>query len=307
MRVLIAEDDQISRKILETNLRKWNYEVIIAEDGQQAWDTLNQPDAPRLAVLDWMMPGMDGIDVCRRLFEDRERPFTFVVMLTAKDQKEDIATALDAGASDYLTKPWAAVELRARVDAGRRFVELQRALEKANEKLALMARTDALTGIRNRPAVLETLGHELARSEREERPIAVLIGDVDHFKQVNDRYGHATGDQALIEVARRMQETCRLYDVVGRYGGEEFLAILPGVSEHNLKALAERFRRSVSSAPVPVEENALDITMSVGAVWRMPGQPADADTMVREADSLLYRAKEEGRNRSVIGPLPDPE
>lgn len=305
MRILIAEDDQISRRILETNLKKWEYEVVVAEDGQQAWDALNQPDAPRLAVLDWMMPEMDGIDVCKRLFEDRERPFTYVIMLTAKDKKEDIATALDAGASDYLTKPWAAIELRARMDAGKRFVELQSALEEANEKLAVMARIDALTGICNRRAVLEALAQELARSEREKRPVAVLMSDVDHFKNVNDTYGHVAGDQVLAEVARRMQASCRVYDVVGRYGGEEFLAILPGLSGNDMEVVAERFRLGVGDAPIPAEGHSLEITMSVGAVWREPGKPVDADTMVREADALLYQAKEGGRNRSVVGPLPE--
>ncbi|MBN2311229.1 MAG: diguanylate cyclase, partial [Candidatus Hydrogenedentes bacterium] len=247
-----------------------------------------------------MMPEMDGVDVCRKVREAPSHPFTYIIMLTAKGQKEDIVNALNAGADDYVTKPWDASELRARVAVGERIVRLNTALEEANRQLDRMASTDALTGLFNRRTIMERLAQELHRAEREHRPLTVIMVDIDHFKRVNDTHGHTAGDRVLAEAARRLRSVCRDYDIVGRYGGEEFVCITPGSQGEDAAAAAERFRNAVGETPIAAEGAELDVTISVGGVWLAGDTPCDVDEVMKAADTLLYQAKEEGRNRSVV-------
>src|SRR5271169_489306 len=218
MRILIADDEPVSRRMLQAMLAKWGYNVVSAADGDAAWEMLKSPDPPRMALLDWMMPGQNGVDVCRALRKLRPEPYTYILLLTAKNAKESVVEGLESGADDYLTKPFHPQELKARLRVGLRLLDLEDTLVEAREAMRFKATHDALTGVWNRGTILETLEREITRSRREGASLGVLIGDLDHFKSVNDTYGHLAGDDVLREVTRRMQAEVRAYDAVGRFG-----------------------------------------------------------------------------------------
>ncbi|MCC6490342.1 MAG: diguanylate cyclase [Candidatus Hydrogenedentes bacterium] len=297
MKILIAEDDSVSRRILEAHLAKWGYKVVAVADGAEAWDVLQRLDAPRIAVLDWVMPQIDGPELCRRIRAATDRPFTYIIILTAKERTSDIVEALDAGADDYLTKPYHAEELRSRIGAATRIVHLHEQLEEANAKLFMMARTDGLTRIYNRAAIVERLEQEIARSQRDETPFAALMLDVDHFKRVNDKHGHLIGDKVLVEIAQRLCAECRPYDSTGRFGGEEFLVVLPGPRFEDMSSLADRIRQRVKGTPIAADGQRLEVTVSTGAVWVDAGKKLGVQEVIKAADDLLYKAKENGRDR----------
>ena len=297
MQVLIAEDDPVSRRLLEVHLKKWGYQVVAASDGDQAWRILQQADAPRLAVLDWVMPGLSGPEVCRQVRASAQEPYTYILLLTAKTQKQDLIEGMEAGADDYVTKPFDAPELNVRLRAGRRILDLQAELVAAREALREQATRDPLTWLWNRSSIMETLARELAKAEREGTSVGLVMADLDHFKQVNDTYGHQSGDAVLREASRRMQASLRSYDAVGRYGGEEFLIVMPGSSESSAIHLAERLRFAISREPVKLADSGLTVTISLGVTVSAPGLPAAPETLVRTADEALYRAKELGRDR----------
>ncbi len=296
IRILIAEDSASSRCLLEASLRKWGYEVVAASDGNEAWDRLQRPDAPRLAILDWMMPGLSGLEVCRRVRALRDNRYTYILLVTSRTQREDLIEGLEAGADDYVTKPFDQQELRVRLEAGRRILRLEEALLAAQAALREQATTDELTGLWNRRMILELLERELARTEREGTPLGVVVGDLDRFKRVNDTHGHLAGDGVLREVAQRMRVLCRNYDSVGRYGGEEFLLILPGCDVHAAESHAERLRIAIESRPVETAEGTVAVTCSFGATSVPGGRRATAKAVIRVADNALYRAKKAGRN-----------
>src|SRR5579883_3074258 len=237
MRVLIADDSIVSRHLLDATLRKWGYEVVVACDGVEAWEILQSPDAPKLVILDWVMPGLTGPEVCRRVRERAKSPetksesYTYILLLTSKSLKEDLIEGMESGADDYVTKPFDQHELKARLRAGTRIIDLEQQLVTAREELREQATRDFLTRIWNRSSILDILQRELARGGREHRPVGVILADLDHFKAVNDTYGHFAGDAVLLEFARRVQASMRQYDSIGRYGGEEFLIVLPGCDE----------------------------------------------------------------------------
>ena len=297
MRVLVAEDDAVSRKILESSLRRWGHEVVAVGNGDDAWEILSGDDPPRIAIFDWMMPGLDGPEICERLQQRENKLFTFVLILTAKDNTDDIVNALNAGADDYVTKPYHPQELRSRLNAGIRLVNLTLELEEANRKLFEAAHTDFLTGIPNRSAILSQLTHQISRSKRTSTAFVVALGDIDHFKAFNDEYGHQTGDEVLKHVANQLVDVKREYDSVGRYGGEEFLLILDDVDEDSVLSVAERFRQRVDRTPLQRDGVSLSVTLSIGALWVSPDNTVDVDVLLHSADKLLYRAKAEGRNR----------
>ncbi len=297
MRVLAAEDNPVFQSMLRSMLTKWGYEAIIARDGAEALEALQAEGAPRLAILDWMMPGMDGVEVCRRVRAADREPYQYILLLTARTESQDLVDGMDAGADDYLTKPFNAHELRVRLRAGRRILDLQEELLRAREALREQATHDALTGILNRGAVLETLHIEADRAGRERQPLSVLIADFDHFKLVNDTHGHLAGDAVLREGARRMKSVIRSYDALGRYGGEEFLAVLPGSGRSSARSQAERLREAVAAQPFDAGGAPIPVTCSVGIASRPALSGADVDALIREADLALYKAKKRGRNR----------
>jgi diguanylate cyclase (GGDEF)-like protein len=297
MRILIADDDPVARCFLEDRLKEWGYEVSLATNGQSARDLLVRSVAPTLAIIDWMMPGCDGCQICR---EVRNRPpgnYVYILMLTAKGHEDDILKAFEAGADDYLVKPFEPLELKGRLLAGQRILDLHTALVVAREDMRHLAMHDALTGLCNRRALLEALERELFRGHREGRPIGVIMCDLDHFKDVNDTYGHAAGDTVLREATRRMASSLRPYDLMGRFGGEEFLIIQPGGDANSAANLAERLRQAVAAEPIAHQDHPIATSISLGVAVAGGGDSIDVGEILQQADRALYRAKESGRNR----------
>src|SRR6267378_729219 len=220
MRVLIADDSIVSRHLLDATLRKWGYEVVVACDGNEAWHILQAEDAPKIAILDWMMPGMTGPEVCRKVRANAKEKdiYTYILLLSSKSQREDLIEGMESGADDYLTKPFDQHELQVRLRPGMRILELQHELISAREELRDQATKDFLTRIWNRSSILDILSRELVRGNREKTPVGLILADLDHFKSINDTYGHFAGDAVLREFVRRMGGAMRAYDSMGRYG-----------------------------------------------------------------------------------------
>lgn len=301
MKVLVADDDPISLKILESKVGQWGYEVVAARDGEEAWRILRSPASPRLAVLDWMMPGRDGVQIVRDIRNDPGEPYVYVLLLTSKNLRGDLVEAMDAGSDDYLTKPFDPHELRVRLRAGRRIVELQEQLVSAREELRAQATHDSLTGVWNRAFILAALERERERAAREQRPFSVVLADLDFFKSVNDQHGHLVGDAVLAEVAHRIASRVRHYDLVGRYGGEEFLLILPGCDANEAIGMAERLVSDARST-IRAGEASVVVTLSLGVTTFRPGETRACEDIIRAADDALYSAKNLGRNQAAFAP-----
>jgi diguanylate cyclase (GGDEF)-like protein len=301
MQVLIAEDDPVSRRILESTLKNWKYDVVSVSDGDEALKLLRSANPPRLALLDWMMPGKDGPQVCRELRAIPTGRFVYIVLVTARSDKYDIAAGLEAGADDYVVKPFEAVELKARLLAGTRIVELEDQLLAIQEKLSHRATHDDLTGVWNRAAILSKLETEIQRAGRQKTPLTVVMVDVDNFKAVNDIYGHQVGDVVLRNVAQTMANNLRVYDAVGRYGGEEFLIVAPGCDRAAADRLAQRLQTNVKTQSMAGSEREITITCSFGVVTPID-QEMTPERCIQLADEALYRAKAGGRDRVEIKP-----
>jgi len=298
-RVLIADDDRVSSKLLGGLLTKWGFEVETVHDGVAARSELMKQDAPQLAILDWMMPGLDGIDVIKAVRSAGHESYTYILLLTSKVQKKDLLEGMDAGADDYLKKPFDSDELHARVRAGNRIVDLQAALIRAKNDLQFAAAHDPLTGLWNRGAIVKLLEREISRRERTGDSLGVVMTDIDHFKKINDQYGHLIGDAVLKEVTRRLAAGVRPYDAVGRYGGEEFLMVFPGCNASTLFVSAERLRCSIADQPIETKAGEISVTLSFGLATTELGDNnlPDCETLLRSADEALYAAKARGRNR----------
>jgi two-component system, cell cycle response regulator len=297
MKILVAEDDPVTRRLLQAQLEKWGHEVMACADGADAWEILTQESSPKLVILDWMMPGMDGVNICRNIRKVGRKPYIYVILLTSKSRQDDIVEGLEAGADDYVTKPFNPNELKVRIRAGARIIQLQEELIEALDISEFQATHDGLTGLLNRSAILKTLQIELGRSQRDSHPLAVVIADVDRFKQINDRLGHLAGDAVLVEMTKMIASSLRPYDSVGRYGGEEFIIVLPGCNAQEAKNIAERLRSLIAALPVSTTEGPVNCTMSFGVAVYDGATSADLDPLIRKADEALYQAKNLGRNR----------
>lgn len=300
MQVMVAEDDQISRKVVKSLLKKWGFEAVEAEDGNQAWQILQADDAPRLILADWMMPGIDGVELCQRLRARSDSNYHYIILLTSRDSKEDILGGLNAGADDYITKPFMPQELEVRLRTGVRILELQQSLQEALELHRYQAQHDPLTGILHHGEILRILEQELERARRQNTNLAIIMGDLDHFKKVNDTYGHVAGDAVLVEVAQRINNNIRLYDTVGRYGGEEFLLVLPGCSRDEALLIGHRILKNIEQPAIQFQDNSIAITISMGLACFKAGEPTNIGGLVQAADNALYKAKQNGRNRIEI-------
>jgi two-component system cell cycle response regulator len=298
IRVLVAEDDGMYRRILESWLKEWGFCTMFAKDGEQAWEILQQEPTPQLLIVDWVMPRVDGIELCRRIRQKQQERYQYVLLVTGKEEKRNVVQGLEAGADDYLTKPFDRNELRARIKVGKRILSLQHDLIRAREELLFRATHDALLGIWNRGALLDAFRRELERAARSQSPTAVLMIDVDHFKKVNDSRGHLTGDLVLREIVDRMQKAVRPYDLVGRYGGEEFLIVLPGCDRNQARESAERIRLAVVNEPVLANGSEFPVTISIGVAVTAPGDTSESEVLA-SADTAMYRAKSAGRNCTV--------
>jgi len=296
MRMLIADDELTSRRLLQRTLERAGYEVTSVENGRFAADELCKAEGPRLALLDWVMPELDGPGVCREVRRKKEQSYVYMILLTSREKKEDIVTGLESGADDYLTKPFDPEELKARLRSGIRILDLEDRLIEAREQMRFQATHDPLTSLWNRGVIMELLERELARSEREGNCTAILLGDLDHFKSVNDRYGHVAGDEVLKETAKRLLSSVRLYDFVGRYGGEEFLVVLNNCDPSHAFLRAEDIRKTIAAHPVDSPAGQIHITMSLGLLLSQVWGRGPVKDLLNEVDAALYAAKSAGRN-----------
>jgi diguanylate cyclase (GGDEF)-like protein len=303
-RVLIAEDDPVSCQLLKNVLAKSHHDVTVVTDGLAALKILEGGDPPRLVVLDWMMPGMEGVQVCQRIRERKDRPYVYFILLTVRSEKRDLLQGLEVGADNYLAKPIDPEELLAHILAGERVLNLQDELIASREEVRFRAAHDALTGIHNRVTIIESLKRELSRQSRERHSFGVILIDIDHFKHVNDTYGHLCGDEVLQALALRVKGCLRPHDAVGRFGGEEFLVIAPNADASGTRSVAERIRGVIESKPTVTQAGEVRVTASLGAAVSTGAQGSDPQTLLRIADEALYRAKEKGRNRSEIAGQP---
>ena len=308
MRILIAEDEPVSRRRLELMLKRCGYEVLAVADGEAAWQVLKRDSPPRLAVLDWMMPNLDGVSLCRKVRALRTEPYTYIVLLTSRDNEDSLIEGFEAGADDFLSKPFKPRELESRLRTGHRICKLQDDLIQAREALREQATRDVLTECWNRRAVLDALERELRRTWRSPNVIGlgVLIADLDHFKRVNDSHGHPVGDEVLRESVRRITSQIRPYDVVGRLGGEEFLILLTDCGHRQVVNAAERLRSAICNGRFETSAGHLSVTASLGAASIEAGNLVATELAIATADQALYDAKEAGRNRSCcVEILPD--
>lgn len=290
MRILLVEDSAIERQQVGRYLQEWNMDFVSAKDGLEAWSCLQKADAPNLVLLDWMLPGIDGIELSRRIrMLGSNGDYIYTVMLTAKDKKQDLLTAMQAGADDYLAKPVDPSELKARILVAKRILDL-------HQSLRFAATHDFLTKLLNRAEILASLKRELSRSERDYRPLAVIMADVDHFKGINDSLGHTVGDTVLREVAERLKTDLRPYDLVGRYGGEEFLIVLPNCNLKVATRRADEIRRHVCSGAIVTNIAKVHVTASMGVTTADGPQTLTSEELLHQADAALYSAKQNGRN-----------
>jgi diguanylate cyclase (GGDEF)-like protein len=296
-RILVAEDEPNFRHMLENFLTKWGYPFVVVNDGLEAWKLLQAEGGPRLVLLDWMMPKMDGVEICRSIRETKPEPYVYLLLLTGRDQKQDLVEGIEAGADDYLIKPFDPQELRARIRAGERIIELEDRLIRAQEALRDLATHDSMTGLLNRRACLNTLMAELNRGCRTGNPVCIVMVDIDHFKRINDTHGHQAGDEVLCEVAQRMHKSLRRYDTAARFGGEEFLLVLPECSLEEGVKLAQRICRLVHSEPVKIKDLSIEVSISLGVAVADKHAGVDLEALLASADAALYRAKVAGRNR----------
>jgi two-component system, cell cycle response regulator len=298
VKALVVDDSAVYRKLIGDHLRGWAFEVTLAESGNEAWGILQQTDSPKLVLLDWVLPDLDGIELCKRIRQaGTTGPYVYVILLTGKDGRQNMLDAMQAGADDYLSKPFDELELKARLLVGKRILNLQEELVAARESMRHAATHDSLTGLMNRGEILAMLQRELERGRRANTPVGVVLGDIDHFKSVNDTLGHLFGDEALREVGQRLRAQLRVYDGVGRYGGEEFLMILPNCDLPNAMLRANELREIISRSPVVCSDAEKLITMSMGVAISGCDGKSEVEALLNQADAGLYAAKGKGRNR----------
>lgn len=305
MKMLVVDDDPLQRRLLQASLSRAGYEVLESSNGVDAWNLLQRETVP-MVITDWMMPEMSGTDLIRRIRTGIDTGFfpsyIYIILVTARDSKEDVVKGLDSGADDYLTKPFDPNEMRARVNIGVRIINLESRLRESLDQLHVMATYDSLTGLLNRRAVYERAQSELERSFREGHSMSLVLLDIDHFKSVNDQYGHLTGDQALRLVAGTIAQNKRSYDWAGRWGGEEFLLVLPETKLVTAADIAERMRQNVAALRFPLTNgDYLNLRISLGV------SSIDANDhmltlgeMLQQADDALYSAKNKGRDRVCV-------
>jgi len=296
MRILIADDELMSRRLLEKTMQRAGYEVTAVENGRLAADALCKPEGPRLALLDWIMPELDGPGVCREVRKRKDQSYVYMILLTSKERKEDVVAGLGSGADDYLTKPFDPEELKARLRTGTRILDLEDRLIEAREDMRFQATHDALTSLWNRGVIMELLARELTRSRREGKCTAILLGDLDHFKNVNDTYGHLSGDEVLKETARRLVSSVRSYDFVGRFGGEEFLVTLNNCDPAFGLARAEKIGKIIADQLVETSAGSIAVSMSFGLLLSQEWGYLSVGDLLHEVDTALYAAKAAGRN-----------
>jgi diguanylate cyclase (GGDEF)-like protein len=304
--ILIVEDEKVTRKLLEKKLTKEGYAVVAVDNGIKALEKLKETFF-RIVISDWLMPGLDGLGLCRAIRKKEWGGYVFIIILTHKNSKDDIVSGLEAGADDYLTKPFHHAELIARINSGIRIINLEQSLRFANEEIRLLSITDSLTGCFNRSYFNERFPIELTRAKRYRHPLSLIICDIDHFKNINDNYGHQAGDVVLKEFAAMIMASIRdKVDWIVRYGGEEFLIILPETDTGGAQILAERLRERITEKTIIASGHAISVTACFGSTCLNPDSESKLytqESIIKAADALLYEAKESGRNRVCFRPV----
>ena len=296
--LLIAEDDKVIRKVIERSTVSPDFNVFIAKNGNEALSILNKEEI-NIAILDWMLPGIEGIEICRMIRSDPKSDYTYIILLTSRIEQDDLIAGFSAGADDYIRKPFNALELQARIKTGERIIDLQKQLLATQEKLRVQATHDGLTKLLNRNSIMEIIDMEFERSERGNIPMGIIMVDIDHFKKINDTYGHQAGDEVLKEVASQLNRSIRTYDRIGRYGGEEFLIFLPDCNPEKIKVIAERLRKNVSGNEYIFNEQKINVTISLGLTVNGDENILSPEMMIHVADTGLYEAKRSGRDKWV--------
>ncbi len=296
VKILVADDSPVYRKLVEQTLSQEHYTVLLAKSGRQAMDLFIEHQ-PALVITDWNMPDISGIELCQRIRQDCQQFYPYVILLTGNTDKEEVIEGLAAGADDYLTKPFHPGELQARVRVGRRMVDLHREVQDKNRQLEEMALTDPLTGLPNRRAIDFWASRQLSAAVRHDFPIWAVMADLDHFKSINDTHGHDAGDIVLKSFAEILKSNTRRSNICGRLGGEEFLVVITHVEKKNVAIAIERIRKQFQAQKFTVAGSAFGATASFGVAGiRATACPDFSDLMTR-ADAALYSAKSQGRNR----------
>lgn len=296
MKILIAEDDRISCLAIEAFLHRWEFEVETVHDGWSALRAFESDDPPRIAILNWMISGLNGPELCQMIHNDATRPYCYLLLLAPRGEKRHFIDGMEAGADDYLAKPVDFWELKARITTARRLLEMQDQLIASKEMLRQQAMHDSLTGLWNRAVIVDSLRREWRRSQRKGTSIGVVMADIDQFRRINESHGQGVGDIVLGEVAQRICSFLRPYDAIGRYGDDELLILLPEVDPTETYAIAERLRYAVASRPIMHAGDVIPVTISLGAA-ASDVIHAEPDFLIGEADGALACAKQGGRNR----------
>lgn len=295
MKILVADDSKYYSMLLENSLRQWGYDPVMAKNGAEAWEILQGEDGPRLALLDWIMPVMDGLQVCQKIRSWEKDSYIYVILLTSQSSKENVIAGLESGADDYIIKPFNEEELKYRLKIGERILTLE-------NRIMQMASIDSLTGVLNRRVFMDRLDSEIQRYYRSKIPVSLIMMDLDHFKRVNDLYGHLAGDQVLRKIAEKLELLVRKYDFIGRYGGEEFIICLPAAGSGEIGDIAERIRSEIEYMDIPIEGNkaVIKITASFGVSCLEKNTRVSIDEWIKRADDALYQSKREGRNQVFL-------
>lgn len=305
MRILIADDDLGSRMVAEAAVVALGHDCVLASDGNAAWRQFEDL-RPDVLVTDWMMPGFDGLELCRSIRGGSQDHYTYIIVVTSRTASADILAAMEAGADDFVTKPLDSLNLQARLFAAQRVTSLHFQLRQYRNELAVLAHTDPLTQLRNRLTLADDLEMLHAQSSRYGRPYSLALLDVDFFKPYNDTYGHQAGDEALRSVARTLTEQRRRFDRVYRYGGEEFLIVLPEQYPAGALVTVDRVRQAVEKLAIPHLASAAGgvLTISAGIGSYLPPGLVSVEDVLKSADAALYEAKAAGRNTVLPGPDP---
>ena len=294
MKILIAHDNPVSRRILSKIVTDLGYEPVTVNSGEDTLEYVKQNECS-VVLLDWMLPGMDGIEVCRQIRMLDSEYVCYIIISSAREGSDDIGRALRAGANDYISKKTSSTELKARIGVGIRTAQLEKKLIDLNNRLKYLVRIDSLTGLLNHTAILKELSIELDRGRRDATSTSILMLDLDRFKTVNDTFGHQIGDKTLIRFSSLLSQNCRSFDRIGRYGGEEFLIVLPRTDEEECLAIGNRIRIQTGTLQLGDDINNLRITCSIGCCTTVNSQKRSF-SLIAAADSALFRAKKAGRN-----------
>jgi two-component system, cell cycle response regulator len=293
--LLVVDDSPVYRRLVEQVLEAHAFRLHFAQNGREALEMLKE-FSPAIVVTDWMMPGFSGPELCRKIREDQSKPYTYIILMTSNTEKGNVVKALEAGADDYLTKPFDSGEMLARIGVGRRIIDLNRELAEKSLKLEEAARTDPLTGLPNRRAIEEWAFKQLRGAERHGFSVWVMLGDIDSFKGINDSFGHDAGDTVIKTFADLLKRCTRASDICGRLGGDEFLLVMTHVEPEQIEATVSRFRAEFAALSFPFKGQSVGVTASFGVAGCTGRGLPDFGAMVRKADQMLYEAKRGGRN-----------